>query len=200
MMIRKLFRVIVIMMLVMLLGVTTYASSGMMAKSDRTLVPKPDQALIVFLRSTFVGNAISASIFDVSGEETKFIGIIKNRTKIVYDLTPGEHTFMVVSEAADFMKATVVAGKTYYALITPRTGAWKARFSFKPLRQSDLATQDFVKWDSRTELVDNTPESEAWAAKHAADINNKRAKYWTVWSGKSSERQEVQTLNPEDGH
>jgi hypothetical protein len=199
MMIRKCFRVIVIMMLVMLLGVTAYASSGMMAKSDRALVPKPDQALIVFLRSTFVGNAISASIFDVSGEETEFIGIVKNGTKIAYDLIPGEHTFMVVSEAADFMKATVVAGKTYYALISPRTGAWKARFSFRPLRQGDLATQKFDKWDSRTKLVDNTPESEAWAAKHAVDINNKRAKYWTVWSGKSLERQEVQTLNPEDG-
>jgi hypothetical protein len=198
-MIRKLFRVTVILMLVLLLGATTYAGSSMMAKSNRTLAPQPDQALIVFLRSSFVGRTISASVFDVSGEETKFIGVIKNGTKIAYDLTPGEHTFMVVSEAADFMKTTVVAGKTYYALITPRTGTWKARFSFRPLRQSDLATQDFGKWDSRTELVENTPESEAWAVKHAADIDNKRAKYWAVWSGKSFERQEAQTLNPEDG-
>jgi hypothetical protein len=150
----------------------------MMVKSERTLAPKPDHALLVLLRSTMRGFAISASVFDVTGEETKFIGIVRNGTKLVYDLTPGEHILMVISESADFMKVTVEAGKTYYALVTPRMGAMKARFSFRPLRQTDLTGSDFSKWDAKTELVENTPESEAWAVKNASDINRKRQKYW----------------------
>lgn len=198
-MIRKSFRLIGILTLLMLLGATTYASSSMMASSQRTLTPKSDQALIIFMRSTFVGSLISASLFDVSGDDTKFIGVIKNGTKLAYDLTPGEHTFMVVSEAADFMKVTVVPGKTYYALIVPRTGAWKARFSFRPLRQGDLASQNFIEWDAKTQLVENTPESEAWASKHATDINDKRARYWQKWSTKPAGQQETQSLKAEDG-
>jgi hypothetical protein len=198
-MFRKVFLVMCILALMMLLGATTYASNGMMIKSERTIAPQPEQALLVLLRSTLAGCAISASVFDVTGEETKFIGIIRNGTKLIYDLTPGEHTLMVISESADFMKVTVEAGKTYYALVTPRMGAMKARFSFKPLRQTDLASSNFAKWDEKTELVENTSESEAWAVKNAPDINRKREKYWPAWTAKPLAEQEEQTLKVEDG-
>jgi hypothetical protein len=194
-MIRKTFLVVIA---VMLLGLTAYASS-LMVKVERSITPKPDQALIVFMRSSSLGSAISASIFDVSGDETKFIGIIRNGTKISYDIAPGEYTFMVISESADFMKATVSAGKTYYALVTPRMGAWKARFSFKPLRQADLVSTNFLKWDSKTYVVDNTPASEAWATKNAADITTKRVRYWPAWLALSPQLQDSMTLNLEDG-
>ena len=55
---------------------------------------------------------IKASIYEVTGEETKFIGILKNKSKIIYKSNPGKHTFMGVSEAADFMEANIVEGKT----------------------------------------------------------------------------------------
>lgn len=183
---------------IMLLGVTVCAAS-LMAKVDRPVTPKPDQALVVFMRSTFVGSAISASLFDVTGDDNKFIGIMYNGTKVGYDVDPGEYMFMVVGESADFMKATVSAGKTYYALVTPRVGAMKARFSFKPLHQSDLASADFSKWDSKTNLVENTPKSEEWAQKNAPDIAKKRERYLPEWSGKSAEEQDAQTLKDEDG-
>jgi hypothetical protein len=198
-MIRKAFSVVGAIMLIMLLGVTVCAKSGMMVKVERKIIPKPDQALIVFMRSSFVGSIISASIYDVSGDDTKFIGIMYNGTKVSYDVAPGEYTFMVVSESADFLKATVSAGKTYYALVTPRPGAWKARFSFQPLRQADLTSAAFSKWDSKTYLVDNTPESEEWAKSNAADIAEKRASYWPEWLELPLEDQDTMTLKAEDG-
>ena len=54
-----------------------------------------------------------------------FIGILSGKTKVAHLTEPGEKLFMVIGENADFMKATLEAGKTYYALKTekPVTGA-----------------------------------------------------------------------------
>jgi hypothetical protein len=106
---------------------------------------------------------------------------------------------MVVSEAADFMKATVLPGKTYYALVTPRMGAWKARFSFQPLRQKDFSSNDFAKWDGDTQLVRSSPEAVAWAQNNSSDIDAKREKYWPEWQSKEQHQRDSQTLNPQDG-
>jgi hypothetical protein len=97
------------------------------------------------------------------------------------------------------LKATVSAGKTYYVLVTPRMGVWKARFSFQPLRQANLDNKDFQKWDTHTDFVENTPQSQEWAKKNSPDIEGKRARYWPVWQALSPEVQASMTLNPEDG-
>lgn len=198
---RKVFRIALsFIMISALFGATGYAARvKLMEEYDRQLTPQPDQALIVFMRSAASGSAFSASLFDVTGDETKFIGIMYNNTKVCYDVVPGEYTFMVIGESADFMKATVEAGKTYYALITPRMGVWKTRFSLRPLRQSDFARSDFSKWVSKTRLVKNTTDSEAWALANKEDIEGKRADYWPAWCKLSPETQAEMTLNPEDG-
>ena len=174
------------------------AGPGVMTKSEQPVSAKPDQALVVFMRSTFVGSAISASVFDVTGQDNKLIGIVNNGTKVGYLVPPGEYTFMVVSEAADFMKASVAAGRTYYALVTPRMGMWKARFSLRPLRASDLAGSEFPSWDAGTSWVENSQQSLAWASQNAADIAQKRATYWAEWSAKPAQEQASQTLNATD--
>lgn len=206
-MIRKVSQIMVIIVAVMLFTIITYASSKLMIKSERQITPEPDQALVVFMRlHASFGKAFlfddygqSVSIFDITGNDMKLIGLVKGGTKIAYDVNPGEHTFMVVGEAADFMKAIVTAGKTYYVLVTPRVGFWQARYSLRPLRQSDLSSTEFSKWESDTSLVDNTPESEGWAENHASEIEKKQARYWPEWSGKTSEQQDLQTLRMEDG-
>ena len=175
------------------------AGPATMQKSEQAPAAKSDQALVVFMRSTMLGSAISASVFDVSGNDTRFVGLVNNGTKLGYYVTPGQHTFMVVSEAADFMQANVAAGKTYYALVTPRMGMWKARFSLKPVRGSELGGTEFAGWDSGTVFVVNSPESQAWAAANGADIAQKRAAYWPEWSGKSAAARAQATLNAEDG-
>jgi hypothetical protein len=198
-MFRKISHAMIFIMIFILMGAITYASYGYMMKSEHQILAPPDQSLIVFMRASSLGRAISASVFDVSDNNTKFIGIMYYGTKVAYNVTPGEHTFMVVSESADFLKATVLAGKTYYVLVTPRMGVWKARFSFQPLRQANLDSKGFQKWDSHTQLVENTPESENWAMKNSPDIEAKRARYWPAWNALSPEVQESMTLNPEDG-
>ncbi len=142
-----------------------------------------NESTIVFMRSSFVGAAIKTSIYEVTDDKTIFIGIMKNKTKINYKTTAGKHTFMVVSEAADFMKAEVMTGKTYYSMLTPRTGAWKARFSMIPIRNDGTTefntdSEKFEKWKKKTKVVVMNEKSEAWYEKHKDSVEEKRSKYW----------------------
>jgi len=158
------------------------------------------EAKVVFMRATNYGGNVAASLFDVtSSGEPKFIGILRPQNKIEYPVRQGQYTFMVVSEAADFMQATVVGGKTYYALITPRMGAWKARFSFKPLRADDVDGAQFAAWDRGTRIVTNTSATLSWARDNAASVADKRDRWWPEWSSKPESQRASQTLNAEDG-
>jgi hypothetical protein len=152
---------------------------------------------IVFMRPHAYGGAIQASVFDVTGRgDAKFIGIINMHTQISYPVRPGRYTFMVVGESADFMEAEIDSGKSYYALVIARPGAWKARFSFVPVRQNEKRVE---QWESGLRPVVNTPRSTAWASQNAPSIENKRSRYYAEWSSKPESQRAGQTLNAEDG-
>jgi hypothetical protein len=152
---------------------------------------------IVFMRPHAYGGAIQASVFDVTGRgDAKFIGIITMHTQLSYPVKPGRYTFMVVGESADFMEAEIVSGKSYYALVIARPGAWKARFSFVPVRQNEKRVE---QWESGLRPVVNTPRSTAWASQNAPSIENKRSRYYAEWSSKPDSQRAGQTLNAEDG-
>ena len=102
---------------------------------------------------------------------------------------------MVVSEAADFMAAELEGGKTYYALVTPRMGAWKARFSLRPVTAGELAGKEFADWDKDCAFIENTPASEAWAKENWVDIQSKKVEYLQKWEP----RTDKPTLRATDG-
>jgi hypothetical protein len=166
-----------------------------------TPAPAVANSKVVFLRATNLGGSIAASVFDVTeAGAPKFIGIINRGNKLAYPVKPGVYTFMVVSEVADFMQATVVGGKTYYALVTPRIGVLVARFTFRPVRSGELNGKQFAAWDRGTELVVNhTPKTLAWANDNAAEIADKRDRYFPEWRSMSDSDRAAQTLNAEDG-
>ncbi len=181
------------------------ASNPMEPVADQTIpAAAPDKAQVVFMRDAYTGKAIVSSLYDVTDGKTQFIGVMANGTKIAYPTTPGKHTFMVVSEAADFMEADLVAGKTYYALVTPRMGLWKARFSLWPISNDpeaahSLKSKNFKGWVEDTDLVTNSPKSLAWYERVKASIEKKRAEYWPVWQEKSADAVAERTLKPSDG-
>ncbi|RRV07486.1 hypothetical protein EGJ27_12475 [Pseudomonas sp. v388] len=183
----------------------TGCSSLMQPVDNPVVQPSPtDQAQVVFMRSAFTGKAIDASLYDVTDGQTRFVGILSNATKIAYPVAPGHRVFMVVSEAADFLEADLVAGKTYYALVTPRMGMWKARFSLWPVSRDpkaeySLQSSDFKDWISDTQLVTNSPKSLTWFQQHKADVESKRVEYWPVWKQKSPADLQLRTLKATDG-
>ena len=195
----------ILLSLLFLLLATGCASTKMTVKSDQQMTtPTAGTSQVIFMRSSFLGSAIQASVFDVTSGDPEFIGILSNATKLSYDVKPGYHVFMVVSEAADFMEANLAVGKTYFAMVTPRMGAWKARFSMYPVRNGgqgefQYSSDEFQKWLRSSQFVGNTAESEAWFKENLSSIKSKQSDYWQVWQEKSQADIMERTLNPEDG-
>ena len=172
--------------------------------ADQQAKPEPGKALVLFMRPSSVGFAIASSVYDAPDEDTRFIGVVRSKQKMAYQAEPGMHRFMVIAENADFMDATLEAGKTYYVLIQPRMGVWKARFSLFPVHNhadpgDTLQNPDFAKWNAKTELVATSPAGLAWYEENKASVAEKKADYLTKWNRMlASDRAEL-VLHPHDG-
>lgn len=158
------------------------------------------QTQVVFMRSAFVGQAIQASVYDITSGTPEFIGIVSNDTKISYMTTPGEHMFMVVGESADFLKANVLAEKTYYTVVSPRMGFWKARFSMHPVRNDGSAkfqydSKDFKEMLNDSKFVKSGVKAQQWAVSNANSISSKMNKYLPEWQSKALEKQKAATID-----
>ncbi len=156
--------------------------------------PDPGKALIVFMRAGRYAFLAQAEVWH--GE--RLVGLFGTRTKVAWQVEPGEHHFMVTSEAADFMVANVEAGKTYYVLVKARPGAALARFSFRPLLAEDLANDPRVDtWFERCTWMEPTRNGEIWADVSASRVAEMREAGWERWLAKDEEGRE--RLGPEDG-
>ena len=161
------------------------------------------QSQVVFIRSAFIGKAIQASVYDITSGAPEFIGIVSNDTKVSYMTSPGDHMFMVVGESADFLKAHVLEGKTYYTVVSPRIGFWKARFSMHPVRNDQSAkfkydSKDFKEMLEDSQFVKSGAKAEKWALKNANSISSKMNEYLPDWKLKAVEKQQAATIEVMD--
>ena len=162
------------------------------------------KAMLVIMRPSYSGGAIASSVYDITGDQTKLIGVLGPKDKIAYQVEPGQHRFMVVAENADFMEATLDAGKTYYAVVRARPGVWKARFSLLPIHatsgdQYNLQDPEFQKWKAASEWVERTERADAWFADHHASIEEKRSGYLVKWERMAPSDKAELVLHAEDG-
>ncbi len=175
-------------------------SSGMRPSGEAALmVPTADSAIVVFMRPATFGGAIQSVVYEATTPNHSMVGIVSSGTKVAYRTPPGEHMFMVVSESADFLRATLDAGKTYYVLVTPRMGVWRARFSLKPVRAADFDTSRFKSWDRSTKLYQNTDASQAWAVNNAPSVQKRRDEAQPRWHNKPDDDKADATLLASDG-
>jgi hypothetical protein len=148
--------------------------------------PEQGKSMVVFMRPSSFGAAIQSSVFEIVNDKPSLVGIVAAKKKVSYQLEPGEHLFMVVGESADFMSADLEANKTYYALVTPRMGWWKARFSLKPVHKN---SPDLMGWLEDCEWVEKNTASENWASSNMPSIESKHKEYYEKWMSKDlSER------------
>lgn len=181
------------------------ASSNVTHVQTNTIIQsQPNESTVVFMRSAKMSILVKSSVYEIIDGETKFIGILKNKKKITYKTTPGQHTFMVIAESADFMLADLLPGKTYYSEIEPRMVAWIARFSMYPIRNDgeskmSVGSKKFNKMEYKTEEVVLSQKSIDWYNDHKKKFEKKRKKYWRKWLEKSDKKKAKKTMNPEDG-
>ena len=152
---------------------------------EAVFVPQEGKAMVVFMRPASLGYAIQSSVFDVVDDEPQLVGIVAAKTKVAYQVDPGERLFMVVGESADFMSADLEAGKTYHALVTPRMGWLKARFSLKPVSNEDRTAGKLADWDKACKWVVKSPESDAWAANNIGSVRGKQGRNQAKWLEKA---------------
>lgn len=182
-----------------------FARSDLAAPAaDQAPKPAPGKALVVFMRPSFMGRAIAATVYDAPDSGTTFIGEVGYKDKLAYQADPGMHRFMVVAENADFMDATLEAGKTYYVLVRSRPGMWKARFSLLPMHnradaEYNVQGPDFQQWTAAGQVTEPTPAATAWYEAHKADVESKKADYLQKWNRMAAEDRAVLVLNSEDG-
>lgn len=151
------------------------AYAGKMAKAKGPMVVSPDKATIVFMRpGKFVGAAIAVPVFDVTGDDTRFVGIVDAGGKVAYSVPAGEHVFMTTVFGGDsgvrFQKAEVAAGKVYYFRAHIINGLW----GLEPVRASALSGSEFKSWDKKTRLLENSPKTLAWGENNLADAKRKK--------------------------
>jgi len=159
-------------------------------------VPGSNEAVVVFMRPSTFAYAIQSSVFDVTTEENQLVGIVSAKKKVAYRANPGKYMFMVVGESADFMQAELEAGKTYYATVNPRMGAWKARFSLGAVHQN-IDQARLNEWRKDCSWVETTEATYQWAEQNAPSIQSKRDAYIEKWHSKPDS--DKPTLYPEDG-
>ncbi|HTA20915.1 MAG TPA: hypothetical protein VK989_16590 [Polyangia bacterium] len=168
--------------------------SHMTAVPNMTLAAAANESIVVFMRPSSAGFAVQSSVFEVvPAQSSHLVGIVAAKKKVAYHATPGDHLFMVVGESADFMQARLEPGKIYYALVTPRMGMWKARFSLQPVHAAERGA--LPQWQGDTEWVAVNADSAQWAADNAGNIDSKRDAYLPKWN----EKAERPVLMPEDG-
>jgi hypothetical protein len=154
--------------------------------------PAPGKALLYILRPSMFGGAIQSTVYD--GDQ--YIGTVSAGTHIAYIAEPGRHMFMVIGENADFMEADLLADKTYSAVVAPRMGMWKARFSLNP-NNGQYSEAQVREWLESTKEVTANSEGLRWAEENAASIRQKKAEDLPRWQAKPDA--EKQVLRAESG-
>lgn len=161
--------------------------------------------MVVFMRTSTVGAAISSVVFDAKEGSNELVAAVGPSEKIAYYCEPGEHLFMVIAENADFMEANLEAGKIYYAIITPRMGVWKARFSLHPFKQVNseeeftIGGEKLAQWLKSCKYVVPNEDIQRYAVNSAGDIQKRRENYEAKWDSMLEEDKQWRRLEPQDG-
>lgn len=194
-------------LLLALVGFASGCATGRHTVLDPTTTyeARPDKALVVIMRPSNFGAAISSSVFDATGDGNQLIAVLGPKEKVAYYCEPGERLFMVIAENADFMEAQLEAGKIYYAIVTPRMGVWKARFSLHPFKANHieeefrLASSHLREWLTDCHFVNPNAAALNYGRDKAADIQTRRSEYTDKWARMIEQDKQWRRLMPEDG-
>lgn len=187
-----------------LLVLALSACSSVMIKSpDQRINPSPEaEAQIVFMRSSFTAGALGVELFEIENGELRFIGQLPNGSKVAHRTKPGRKVYMAYGNAADFMIADVLAGKTYYSIVRPNWGT--GGFAPTPVRtdgtsEYNTTRKAFKEWLADTDLLVSKPDAKEFFEENKAKYQSIYNDYWQRFQRKSPEQIAERTMRPIDG-
>lgn len=147
---------------------------------------KPAEATIIFIRPAQHGAVIDSAVFLLEDNAEEFIGKLGYEEGVSTSVKPGEHLFMVTDQNINhprFMKAEVEAGKSYYAVVSPR--GWPAIiFALVPVKSNSsfkFGHGDLPGWLESTVWVKKGPEADSWFKKNKGRIHSVRIDGYKAW-------------------
>jgi hypothetical protein len=180
-----------------------FAAVAFAAKPDKTAVPavQPGQAQVVFLRHSVVGAKANTLIYETTSGQPKVVGIIPNNRKLVLNVPPGDHVFMIGNlPTCDFLRASVLPDKRYYVVVVSR---WPDGFTLRPVRNGDpqqggyhFKSEEFPDLLEYTTLAGRAPDSYVKSELKSAETYYPGK--WQQWQSKTGEQKASLTLKPED--
>ena len=165
--------------------------------------PAPGKALVYFLRPTTHANLglamqrvpVEAPLYD----NDVYVASIPTGTHIALQADPGKHLFMVLGEKPDFLKADLLAGKTYHVKIE----SWFNESRFELLADNgQMARSDLNIWINTTTQIIPNDKARAWAAGNTEKTHKLKAKHLPDWEKRMARdvrEAEKHTLRPESG-
>jgi len=165
------------------------------------------KAQVVFMRFADTLKIIGCDLFEVTNfERIKFIGSISNEHKIAYLTDPGTKLFMSVSHSpynkADFMKANVIEGKTYFSMVVPNWGTggfWLIPFRNDYTADFNYNRPAFAKWLANTKLLLKKPtKADVYFEDKVSNFNKIYKRFRARWEKKSPEEKQKFTMNEDD--
>ena len=157
----------------------------------RLEAPAADEAVVVFLRPSMTGHGVTATVYEVD----RFVTFVMADSHFVCRTTPGEHRYAVVSETADFLDAELAGGRIYFALVEPRFGWWRARFSLTPVPPGSDAFERLAGWLAASYEVVPNAAAAAWNERNRDSVLAKCAERLPAWRDKPDRP----ALRPDDG-
>ena len=163
-----------------------------MIKSEPLPKPSEGKALVNFVRPSFFGKAVEATIWD---SET-LIGWIYGQQAFQYECEPGKHLFISWSEYKSPVEAELLPGRVYYIVLRTRMGGWRARIHQIPVNPNHELWQDALTW---SKTLPNYTFEKAGLDKLQAKGHDKIVKYLQEYPTEVAGTKHVLYLRPEDG-
>jgi len=200
---RLLFVIVVLITLVVLVISGCMKPQGIVHMETMGEIPIPPngKAVIIFVRPAGFAKALATRIYD--GET--LVGVLQGKTYFAYETTPGKHLFSSAGTEAvkytnfTFVKADLLAGKTYYIDVHFYETAAGMGFQFwaelEPIRPGDKKwgdMQTLLKECARIEMADEAMKTEQDIA---SKVSTYREKFYKDWLKKGK----FPELQPSDG-
>ena len=135
--------------LMLLSGCASSARNMIEINPPHPFVAPADGALLVFVRPSKFGWAVSANILD---EQGRFLGDAPAKGHFVAAMPAGRHMLVIWAENTDAMDVELAPGKIYFVEVQATMGALSAQMHMKAIKPTSES------WAHRDEWMINTTQ------------------------------------------
>lgn len=174
------------------------ASSRMVrVESPQPIKPTPDQAVVVFVRPSSFGAAITPTILTSTA---RFVGDADPSSHFAVAVPEGQHLFLVWGENTGPLVAQVGKGRIYYVEVSMKPGWWSPRVHLLAIKPTAPSWEHVRDWLAETkQTVPRGVEGQSYLDGRAEDVTERVRRAKEAWADLGPEEREARTLRASDG-